>query len=342
MHVIQKKGLDGLFIGVLLALACIFYPFDNALGQTIAQPKQPITGFGGSNYSFTGANVIDRSQDATGYWLFIPDGKLQSEAQVVVFIHGYGAINPMIYGGWIRHLTRKGHIVIFPRYQEHVLNPPPSEFAGNVVKAIKNSLQTLDSMQISRRSELVYAGHSYGGALTAYFGSEFMKYGLSKPAALLVAEPGTGPFSAGKLEDYGSIPKDIPTIVIVGTKDWTVGESLGTLIFETTNHLENRLFVRQFPDGRGDPSVSAGHYEPYSLLKDFDSGLDNFSTKRALKEAKTDAVDYYCYWKFLDLLLHCVEQAAPDCEVNFQEYEHLEFMGKWTDETAIKPLSVQN
>ena len=38
-------------------------------------------------------------------------------APVVVFNHGWFAVNPGVYGAWIEHMVRKGRIVIAPRYQ---------------------------------------------------------------------------------------------------------------------------------------------------------------------------------------------------------------------------------
>ena len=35
-------------------------------------------------------------------------------APVVVFFHGWFAVNPGFYGAWIDHLVRNGRIVIFP------------------------------------------------------------------------------------------------------------------------------------------------------------------------------------------------------------------------------------
>ncbi|MEZ4892408.1 MAG: hypothetical protein R2778_05270 [Saprospiraceae bacterium] len=55
---------------------------------------------------------------ADGYWLFEPADPKPDSAEVVVFLHGYGAYNPMAYGKWIKHLVAKGNIVIYPRYQK--------------------------------------------------------------------------------------------------------------------------------------------------------------------------------------------------------------------------------
>ena len=46
-----------------------------------------------------------------------PPSRRPKTAPVVVFNHGWLAVNPGAYGAWIEHLVRSGRIVIFPRYQ---------------------------------------------------------------------------------------------------------------------------------------------------------------------------------------------------------------------------------
>ncbi len=43
------------------------------------------------------------------YWLFEPDRPRPDSAPVVVFLHGWFAVNPGFYGAWIDHLVRDGH-----------------------------------------------------------------------------------------------------------------------------------------------------------------------------------------------------------------------------------------
>ena len=60
-------------------------------------------------------------QGPRSYFIFEPDKpKPEGKAPVVVFLHGWFAVNPGFYGAWIDHLVRDGRIVIFPRYQNDV------------------------------------------------------------------------------------------------------------------------------------------------------------------------------------------------------------------------------
>jgi hypothetical protein len=74
------------------------------------------------------------------YWLFEPaEPSPEGRAPVVVFLHGWFAVNPGFYGAWIDHLVRDGRIVIFPRYQNDV-GTMPQDFLPNAVAAIHDAL----------------------------------------------------------------------------------------------------------------------------------------------------------------------------------------------------------
>ena len=116
----------------------------NAFSQDIIPPEQPLDGPGGQEYYHDEVTQYNFAKKPDGFWLYEPAAPKPERANVIVFVHGYGAINPMIYGKWIKHLVRKGNIVIFPRYQRNLICPSPKKFAGNVVDAIHNALDTLN------------------------------------------------------------------------------------------------------------------------------------------------------------------------------------------------------
>ena len=51
---------------------------------------------------------------------------------VVLFLHGWGGNRPRYYRPWLEHLAREGNAVIYPRYQDSVVEPPP-QVLGNVL-----------------------------------------------------------------------------------------------------------------------------------------------------------------------------------------------------------------
>ncbi len=104
------------------------------------------------------------------YWIFEPDEpKPEGRAPVVLFLHGWFAVNPGFYGGWIDHLVRDGKIVIFPRYQNDVFTPP-QELLPNALAALRNALGVLANGEKHVHADLsrfTLIGHSAGGNLAA-------------------------------------------------------------------------------------------------------------------------------------------------------------------------------
>ena len=101
------------------------------------------------------------------YWLFEPADPKPERAAVIVFLHGWFAVNPAFYGAWIDHLVRSGHTVVFPRYQNDV-GTLPREFLPNAMAAIRDALGVLETGVKHVRPDtprFVLIGHSAGGNL---------------------------------------------------------------------------------------------------------------------------------------------------------------------------------
>ena len=89
-----------------------------------------------------GVRRFDIGQGPRSYWLYEPDQPRPEKAPVVVFLHGWFAVNPGFYGAWIDHLVRDGRIVIFPRYQNDV-GTMPQDFLPNAMAALHDALGVL-------------------------------------------------------------------------------------------------------------------------------------------------------------------------------------------------------
>jgi len=265
----------------------------------------PLSGPGSPTYQHDSVIVHDYAKKQDGYWLFEPAQPRPATANVVVFIHGYGAYNPMIYGQWIRHIVRQGNVVIYPRYQKTIRRPLPKKFSKNVVTAIHDALDTLQSDQHINPllDNFSIVGHSYGGTITADITVHWQEHEIPKPKSIFLCAPGTGPFKAGKLDTYANLPEDLKLLVLVNEKDYVVGDELGRKIFETATNTPQRNLLIQHTDHEND--ISAGHNETYCVDKAFDSGVRNYTAKRALRITETNAVDYYGYWKLYDALRAC-------------------------------------
>lgn len=304
-------------------------------------PGQPEQGPGSADYIHAAVKMSDFAEEDDGYWIFEPASPRPDSAPVVVFHHGYGAINPMIYGRWLRHIVRQGNIVIYPRYQNNLFSPSTKKFADNASTAIRHALEELKTGDHVRpiSQGLILAGHSYGGAISAYLGVNHQELNIPKPAGLLLASPGTGPLNGARLDSYEGMPEDIALLVMVSVNDHVVGEELGRIIFETAVNTPQRNLIIQHPDEHGAPAITAGHNESYALDSDFDGNIHNLSYRRAIGVAKLDAADYYGYWKLLDALMDCARQ-GENCEVAFGNTEAQRNMGCWSDGRKVRELEV--
>src|SRR5262245_16876298 len=74
-----------------------------------------------SQYSHTSFTKNRYGKSGQEYWIFEPDSPKPRTAPVIVFLHGWGGMNPLYYGAWIDHLVKRGNIVIYPRYQGSLL-----------------------------------------------------------------------------------------------------------------------------------------------------------------------------------------------------------------------------
>ena len=305
-----------------------------------AQPAQPPTGPGGATYTHEQIVFTDRAENADGYWLFTPAAPVPDTARIVVFLHGYGGYNPMIYGGWINHLVRRGHTVIYPRYQKDMWHPRPTLFAPNAATGIRTALEDIASDGfVVDTSQFSMVGHSYGGVIGADLAANFTAYNLPEPRSLFLVSPGTGPLKGGRLENYESLRPELNLLIISSTGDRVVGDEFSKLVFQTATRTTRRNYLVQDRDEHGSPAVSNGHNECYSLDLAYDNGATNWTSKRARRIGRTDAVDYYGYWKLYDALLSHT-RSGQDTEVAFGDTPAQRSLGTWADGTAVKELTV--
>jgi len=297
-----------------LLVLCFIFSSISIFAQTF---QQPTTGPGSAAYRHDSVLFHNYAETEEGFWLFEPALPTPKTTNLIVFIHGYGGYNPMIYGQWIKHLVRKGNTVIYPRYQKSVFSPSPQQFSPNIITGIQSALKIIkanDKHIPVNKEELCIVGHSYGGILAAEITVNWEKYNIPKPRGIFLCAPGTGPFKAGKLDSYADLPSDLKLLIMVNENDYIVGDEMGVKIFETATNTPNRNLIRQQTDSEN--GISAGHNETYCVDETFDSGHLNYTAKKALRITKTNAVDYYGYWKLFDALIDC-SRNGQNCEYAF-------------------------
>ena len=322
---------------LLIVFLLTLFPFTIIFSQKIFTPYQPESGPGSKDYRHSKVIEIDRAQNPDGYWLYKPAAPVPKSAPVIVFVHGYGGYNPMIYGRWIKHLVKQGNIVIYPRYQKNNTSPRPSKFVKNVAKGVRDALDFLKEEKeiIPDVEHFSFVGHSYGGVISANLSINFENHGIPKPKAAMLVSPGSGPFSGGVLKSYEAMPEDLKLLVMVSDNDRTVGDKLGIRIYETATNVVQRNFIRQYHDSSTYPHHTAGHNESYAVDLEFDNGIRNFTAKRALRIGRVNNIDYFGYWKLFDALLACT-RSGEYCEYAFGNSSKQKSLGFQADGTPLR------
>lgn len=306
------------------------------------QPTQPASGPGGSDYTFAGVTQYDYGTNGNGqdFWLYEPNTPTPDSANVVVFIHGLGETNPKLYGAFIKHLVRKGNIVIYPRYQKD-LNSDNATFSDSCAKGIQRALDTLQQVGHvkPRLQNFFILGHSVGGILTANMSTRYALYGLPKPLTAFSMQPGAQ-IAALLLSNYNMMDADIKYLVLVGNDDIIVGTTTGEQLFNETTAIptSHKNLIKHYADTYGNPDVTATHFDPLAGDAAFDNGESNLFII-ASGAGPVDAYDYYCTWKLQDALMDCALH-NQNCEVAFGDTHDQKFMGNWSDGTPVRPLEV--
>ena len=186
-----------------------------------------------------GAERTDVGAGAQAAAIFRPARSANRPTPVVVFLHGWVAIDPSRYGRWIGHLVRKGVTVIFPAYQTKPAYDTTTPL-GNVLAGVRAALGQV----VLEPGRLVIAGHSVGGALAADYAAVAADHGLPTPAAVFSVYPGRKlrhlkvPVPA---VDLMQIAPGTRVIALAGERDTSVGRGTARRIVAGAARADARL-----------------------------------------------------------------------------------------------------
>lgn len=308
------------------------WPQNNS--RATAPSKQPEKGPGGAEYAHKKVDVIERGDGAKKYWLYTPAEPALEKAPIVMFIHGYGQLTPENYLGWIHHITRRGHIVVYPQYQETPLEPP-ANYAPNCAAAMLDALEYLEAdkkLVQPIREQFAITGHSAGGITAGNVASDWEALKLPKPVAAMPVQPGRA-FSFNPraqangmipCSEFENIPEDCLLLCVFSDSDHTVGAWCAKQIFScaTKVKVENKNLVEVLSSDYGKTAMIAGHQTPASQL-----------------EAGQDMFDWYAYWKLFDGLTDAAFR-NKNREYALGNTEQQRDMGKYSDGRPYEPMVV--
>lgn len=314
-----------------------------AFAVSIAQPPQPHTGPGGSDYPHAGWRVSSGGSGPDAWFVFEPTRPRPKRAPLAVVMHGY-----YVFSGYdqayelIRHTVRKGSIVIYPRWQTGVTEPCPGPFdiepcMRSAVNGIRGALAYLRARPKRRVQpdlrRTSYFGFSFGGIITANLANRYRSLHLPKPRAILLDDPhdgGLNGFDEPAVDDsLAGIPATVKLECHSGAEGVIAApnnaDASCNSIFPKLGRIpkRNKDLVLTHPDDHGTPPLSSAH------------GVC------AARKGTADAYDWNFCWKVWDALRSCAYDGS-DCSYALGKSRRHRSLGRWSDGVPIRPLVVRD
>ena len=311
------------------ALVLVVAFFIPACGDPVPGPtpeQVPVPGSTEYPHALVKESIFDAGTGKE-YRLFEPDGPPLLTAPVVVFLHGWGGMDPLYYRPWIDHLARRGNVVLWVRYQESLLTLS-TEFMPNTLAAVKAGLARLEQDPDRPRPELdklAVVGHSMGGVLTMTIAARAAAEGLPPFKAVMTVHPGAGVTGAEVRADYSLIPGSTLLLCVSGDEDPDLGPLAASFYHEASSvPAENKDFILVRSDRTHAPELVADHFAP-----------------NCTSAADVNALDRMGYWKWFDGLI------AAAFYGRYREYAlgntpEQRGMGTWPDGTPINEPTVSD
>ena len=343
----------------LLSLTLGFLSLNIVSFQTATPPSQPDSGPGGKQSPHASVTKNRYGKGGQEYWIFEPDSPKPRSAPVIVFLHGWGGMNPLYYGAWLDHLVKRGNIVIYPRYQQNILTAM-SDFTPNTLYAVKDAIDRLKTEPGHVTADLTRfatVGHSLGGVLAANLAALATESGLPRVSALMSVEPGiTEPPINVPLADLKKLPPETLLLAVAGDQDTLVRDYDAKRIYYESIRVsaDNKDFITLVSDAHGRPALQASHRAPTAHDKAYDNGegigsapADNAkvgdgpqsSRRSRLDTMMVNALDFYGTWKLFDGLCDAAFY-NKNREYALGNTAQQRFMGIWSDGVPVKELKV--
>jgi len=339
----------------LLILAVVpFSPAADAptsLPASPTPPAQATAGPGSSDYPFASLTFHRYGFGDSEYWIFEPANPTPKTAPLIIFDHGWSAMTPNTYGAWIKHLVRRGNIVIYPRYQASLWTPMDA-FTPNAVAAVKAALLELQTGNHVKPdlTRVAIVGHSMGAAMAPNMAALAVADNLPIPKAICCVEPDNhssrDPSINMPLADFSKIPAATLALVIVGDRDLLARDDTAKVIYSQINQIppQNKDYLTLVSDTHGSPPLLANHLAPVALEILDPEAEQEFNTARLLamrqlEQNSVDALDYYGTWKLFDGLTDAAFY-NKNKEYALGNTPQQRYMGKWSDGTPVKELKV--
>lgn len=362
---------------VLAAVAAGFAAGLAGSGSVLAAspPAQPKTGPGA--VLLPDAEVVKRAvgRASAHTYVFHTAGAPAEPRPVVVLLHAWGAINPQIYGAWIDHLARRGHLVLYPAFQELRVSRP-RDATATAATLVKDALATLAADEAARPdlSRVAYLGHSAGAGISVNLAAIAKARDLPVPKLIFAVMAG-GIASDAKargvpLENLGEIDPSTSIVTMIGDREFQAADRASRRILReaTGVPVAKKLFMRAGSDDHGFPTLSATLASPAGAKTGYDAAAitvppnpppdpkaprpqpPRFTPDMVLTGEQTillgqlqrnvtDALDYLAYWRIFDAAAAAAfgktDMATLRVDPTFLD------MGRWSDGWPVRRLSAE-
>lgn len=278
-------------------------------------------------YAYAGVSVTVVATGKQGAAVFYPLGvPPQRQLPLILFMHGWGAVNPQVYGGWISHLARQGNVVVFPYYQGSP-KTPPAEITANAQEGVRSALSWLQGPQAPvgvNAAKTAVVGHSMGALAGVNYAALAQAHGLPVPRVVLAVQPGK---TWGKdtkrnvpLADLNTLEPRTLLVAMVGEDDRLVGDVDARKIYSNAGGVpkSRKAVVQMMSDARAKPALRADHAAPAAAApsraldkvmaagqgaQTGGGGTEGAKLENTLLQpTAADALDTEGLWKTFDLL----------------------------------------
>lgn len=346
---LSRRGLAVVLSFGLSGFACAPLP------PAPTAPGRPESGPGSAQYVADEVRTTTLGEGALKVHIYEPDTSELASAPVIVFLHGYGGVNPRYYGAWLEHLARRGHIVLYPVYQDSLR--APELYTGNALTAVQNAYAELRAGGhiLPDDTRLAMVGHSLGCVIAMNLAAVAHTSGLPRVQALMAANAGDTTV-ARKAEipsiqtgNYEQIPAEMLFLGVVGADDALVGEETVLSLYEGLAQVApaDREVLEISSDASGEPVLAADHHAPLAIDADYDTGARLSVPAAALVALRRrgqrptgddslNALDYYGYWKWCDALIDAAFRGT-NREYALGATTQQLFLGTWSDGRPVTP-----
>ena len=199
-----------------------------ACNESPHPPAQPTTGPASATYAHSAVNKLTVRPDpfdVETYTVYEPASPSPADAPVVLFLHGYFDAFPDKVDIMLRHIVRKGYIVIYPAYGV-AWDPTNWEtHAINTLDAVMLKLEEPGHV-LPDRSKFSIVGHSIGGVLAMRLAQRAPAAGLTNlpiPRAVVLLD-GAGLSSPAypflRLDDMSQIDPNTKLLIIMAEETY--------------------------------------------------------------------------------------------------------------------------